>query len=79
MTWLTYTPDGRELEIELTDGGWRAKCGGTSALAPTAAEAIRSALGDGSARIGVDASSVESWIAENAASIERDAETISRP
>jgi hypothetical protein len=72
ITWRTYTPDGRPLEVEHTEDGWVATCNGVRELAPTAAEAIRAALGDGGAAIGVSGASVEAWIAEHAALLEQD-------
>ena len=72
IIWRTYTPDGRPLEVEHTEDGWIATCGGDRGLAPTAAEAIRAALGDAGAAIGVSGASVESWIAEHAALLEQD-------
>ena len=71
--WKTYAPDGRSLLIRRNEDGWVATCGATRVEAPTAAEAIRGALGTGAAALGGEGGSLEAWIAEHAAQLEPDA------
>jgi hypothetical protein len=70
ITWQSYTPDGRSLDVMRTSSGWVATCDGIRGHGTSAAEAIRAALGDSGPSIGVSSASVESWLAEHAALLE---------
>jgi hypothetical protein len=63
--WHTYAPDGRSLMIRRIENAWVATCGPSRVEAPTAAEAIRGALGPAAGD-----ESVEAWIAEHAAELD---------
>jgi hypothetical protein len=71
--WRTYTPDGRVLDVEHSEGEWIADCGGSRGVGATALEAIRAAVGNTQASIGASEPSLESWLAEHAASLEAEA------
>jgi len=71
--WRTYTPDGRQLEVQYADGDWVAVCGGERAVRSSAHEAILAALGAGPTSIGSGESSLAAWVEEHAAQLEAEA------
>jgi hypothetical protein len=72
MSWRTYTPDGRTLEVDrLSDGIWIAACESGTATAPTPGDAIREALGP-EQEIGGSPEVLAMWIAAQAAQYERE-------
>jgi hypothetical protein len=72
VAWRTYTPDGRTLEVECTDGTWTAICEGGRGVGTTAAEAIAAALDGGASTLGASRAGLAAWIAEQAAQLERE-------
>lgn len=73
MAWRTYTPDGRTLDVEFTDGRWIATCEGGHGVGATAAEALTRALDDEVGMSSLDPSStLDSWIKEQATRLERE-------
>jgi hypothetical protein len=74
IEWRTYTPDGRELQIEqLPSRRWRAVCGGGEpAEAASVLDAIRNAADTGSTAhlLDADAASLERWMVELAGRLE---------
>ena len=71
--WKTYTPDGRELEVEHENGAWVATCAGQRGVGATAQEAITAAVGRETASIGTAAPTIEAWVAAHAAQLEAEA------
>ena len=71
--WKTYTPDGRVLEVEHTNGAWTAVCSGARGVGLTAHEAITAALGSEEATIGSEEHTIEAWVAAHAAQLEAEA------
>jgi len=71
--WRTYTPDGRMLEVEHDGLEWVARCDGAVGAGSSAREAITEALGSDGISIGSEPD-LETWIAEQAARIEAEAE-----
>ena len=71
MPWQTYTPDGRVLEIQYSDGTWLASCDSGRGEGKTAAEAIGRSLGEAATPIGSSRSVLEQWVAQQAAQLER--------
>ena len=72
MAWLTYTPDGRTLEVEFTNGTWIAACDGGRGVGSTAAEAILRALSADATPIGTSLAVLAAWVGEQAARLERE-------
>jgi hypothetical protein len=73
-TWKTYTPDGRELEVEHGNGTWVAVCSGNRGAGATAHEAIAAAVGHEDASIGTAEAAIEAWVATQAARLESEAD-----
>lgn len=73
MAWMTYTPDGRQLDIELADGTWTATCGGVTTAAARAAEAIAAAVIDDTPAIGRNDFGLRVWIETQAMRLESEA------
>lgn len=78
MEWRTYTPDGRVLTVRRTEGGWAAACDdGPEHERERLPDAIREAVGHDRGESLLmqwgahDA--LESWVAEQADRIEREA------
>jgi len=71
--WKTYTPDGRELEVEHETGTWVATCAGKRGIGATAHEAIMAAVGREDASIGTGEPAIQAWIATHAAQLEAEA------
>lgn len=76
MTWRTYTPDGRTLEVEYANGTWLASCDNGRGVGETAAEAIMRSLGEATTPIGASPATLNEWALQQAAQLEleRDAE-----
>jgi len=74
VAWRTYTPDGRTLEIEYTDGMWVADCEGGRGVGVTAAEAILRALSGEATPIGMSLAVLATWIGELGSRLERERE-----
>ena len=74
VAWRTYTPDGRTLGIEYTDGEWVADCEGGRGVGTTAAEAILRALGAGATPIGTSVGELATWVGELGQRLERERE-----
>ena len=74
MRWRTYTPDGRTLEIDHTDGTWVASCDGVLRTGASPAEAMHAALSEEPRAIGSSRSALAAWIQEQASTLEREAE-----
>jgi hypothetical protein len=72
MTWRTYTPDGRTLEVEYAGGTWRASCDTGRGVGETAAEAIMRSLGEAITSIGPSSRTLKDWVAQQAAQLERE-------
>ena len=72
-SWRTYTPDGRVLDVEHSDGEWVAHCDGSRGAGRSALEAIRAAVGSEPPSIGSAEPSLEPWLAEHAAQLESEA------
>jgi len=71
IVWHTYAPDGRSLMIRKTESGWLATCGPNSGESDRAADAIRAALAGSPPEVGKTAETLDAWIAEHAAELER--------
>jgi hypothetical protein len=75
VAWRTYTPDGRTLDVEFTQGTWIATCEGGKGVGATAAEALAQALDDEIGIGSLDSSSaLNAWIEEQASRLERECE-----
>lgn len=76
VAWRTYTPDGRTLEVEYSNGAWTATCDGGRGVGQTAAEAIMRSLGKAATPIGARSALLAEWVEKQAARLEgeRDAE-----
>jgi hypothetical protein len=70
MPWRTYTPDGRTLEVEHTDGTWLASCDSNRGEGATAAEAIVRSMGELATPIGSSRTVLDEWVAQQAALLE---------
>ena len=70
MTWRTYTPDGRTLEVEYANGTWLASCESGRGVGETAAEAIRRSLGEATTQIGASHATMDDWVVQQAAQLE---------
>ena len=72
MAWMTYTPDGRQLDIEHADGLWKARCDGVDGSGATASEAIAAVIIDDTPTIGRDNVGLRVWIETQATRLEHD-------
>jgi hypothetical protein len=72
VAWRTYTPDGRTLEIEFTDGNWIASCEDGRGVGATAAEAILRAITDAPTPIGASIGVLATWVGEQSSRLERE-------
>ncbi len=73
MAWMTYTPDGRQLDIEVAGGTWTATCDGVTGEATSAAEAIAAAIIDDTPAIGRNDFGLRVWIETQATRLETEA------
>jgi hypothetical protein len=72
MGWRTYTPDGRALDVDFTDGTWIATCADGHGVGTTAAEALTRALDADDTAGTIGEISLEAWIAEQATILEEE-------
>jgi hypothetical protein len=70
MPWRTYTPDGRTLDVDYTDGTWVASCDDEQGVGQTAAEAITQSLGAKITVIGTSPTILDEWVVQQAARLE---------
>ena len=76
MEWRTYTPDGRVLAVRQTETGWAVACNGAEVEGAGLADAIRDVVSaePGNALLlhPEGRATLEHWVVEAAARIERD-------